>query len=83
MLDTEIELATELARKAGAILLDVYGSKFTVEMKSGKDPVTEADKRANAFLVAGLRDALGDDGSGLDDLKKELLKRVHGPAKKA
>jgi 3'(2'), 5'-bisphosphate nucleotidase len=62
MLETELEVATQLARQAGAIVLEVYGSRFDVELKGKSDPVTEADRRANAFIVDGLRKSFPGDG---------------------
>ncbi|HMI91995.1 MAG TPA: 3'(2'),5'-bisphosphate nucleotidase CysQ [Polyangiales bacterium] len=62
MLQTEIDLAAQLARQAGALVLEVYASRFDVELKGKSDPVTEADRRANAFLVAGLRERFPTDG---------------------
>jgi 3'(2'), 5'-bisphosphate nucleotidase len=62
MLETEIETAVKLAREAGALVLEVYGSQFGVELKGKSDPVTEADRRANAFIVAGLRAGFPEDG---------------------
>jgi 3'(2'), 5'-bisphosphate nucleotidase len=62
MLETEIDVAAQLARQAGALVLEVYASRFDVELKGKSDPVTEADKRANAFLVAGLRARFPGDG---------------------
>ncbi|MDH5674349.1 MAG: 3'(2'),5'-bisphosphate nucleotidase CysQ [Myxococcales bacterium] len=62
MLERELETATRLAREAGKILLEIYASDFDVDFKGARDPVTEADRRANDFLVAELRRAFPDDG---------------------
>ena len=62
MLEAELEIAVLLARQAGALVMEVYGSRFEVELKGKSDPVTEADRRANAFIVAGLRQRFPDDG---------------------
>jgi 3'(2'), 5'-bisphosphate nucleotidase len=62
MLDRELETATELARQAGQILLEVYGSDFGFDLKGGSDPVTEGDRRANEFLVRELGARFADDG---------------------
>ena len=51
MLDREIEEAARIARKAGEILMDVYATDFRVAYKAEADPVTEADTRANAYIV--------------------------------
>jgi 3'(2'), 5'-bisphosphate nucleotidase len=62
MLDQELEAAALLARQAGSILLEVYGSAFGVDWKSSTDPVTDADRRANTFLVQELRARFAGDG---------------------
>ncbi|MFP2960735.1 3'(2'),5'-bisphosphate nucleotidase CysQ [Myxococcus sp. 1LA] len=62
-LDAELDTARRIARQAGAILLEVYATPFAVHDKEGgMGPVTEADERANAFIVAALRDAFPTDG---------------------
>jgi len=43
-----------LAREAGALILEVYAQDFAVRGKADASPVTEADERAEACIVAGL-----------------------------
>ena len=43
-----------LARRAGAAVMAVYASDFSVSGKADASPVTEADVRAEAIIVAGL-----------------------------
>ena len=43
-----------LARRAGAAVMEVYASDFSVSGKADASPVTEADVRAEAIIVAGL-----------------------------
>lgn len=62
MLDHEISEAVRIAREAGKILMEVYETDFRVAYKAKSDPVTEADTRANAYIVAELRRAFPDDG---------------------
>ncbi|MCA9600823.1 MAG: 3'(2'),5'-bisphosphate nucleotidase CysQ [Myxococcales bacterium] len=62
MLETELEFATEIARDAGKILLEIYATDFGFELKGKADPVTEADQRANEFLVKKLRERFPEDG---------------------
>ena len=50
-----------MAREAGRIVLELYGTA-KVEMKGVSDPVTEADKRANAFIVERLAELFPSDG---------------------
>jgi 3'(2'), 5'-bisphosphate nucleotidase len=62
MLDREIGEAARIARKAGEILMDVYATDFRVAYKAEADPVTEADTRANAYIVSELEKAFPGDG---------------------
>ncbi len=43
-----------LARRAGATILDIYEGAFAVRDKADRTPVTEADERSEALIVAGL-----------------------------
>jgi 3'(2'), 5'-bisphosphate nucleotidase len=63
MLEHELESAATIAREAGQILLEIYATDFGVSFKGqGKgDPVTEADRRANAHIVERLRKAFPTD----------------------
>jgi 3'(2'), 5'-bisphosphate nucleotidase len=61
-LDRELEVAIDLARRAGRELLTFYGSDDAVQWKDGSEPVTAADKAANALIVEGLAIAFPDDG---------------------
>jgi 3'(2'), 5'-bisphosphate nucleotidase len=56
MTDLHVELATacRLARQAGALALEVYARDFSAQQKADRSPVTEADRRVNAFLCAEL-----------------------------
>ena len=62
MLSGEIAEAARIARAAGAILMDVYGTDFSVTYKAKADPVTEADTRANAYIVGELQKSFPGDG---------------------
>jgi 3'(2'), 5'-bisphosphate nucleotidase len=62
-LSRELSTARALAREAGRILLEVYATDFAVVEKANEGgPVTEADRRANAYLVDELRRAFPGDG---------------------
>lgn len=50
----EIDDIKEIARRAGDAILDVYGSEFSVDVKEDKSPLTEADRRSNDVIIAGL-----------------------------
>jgi len=55
-----LALAVRLAEQAGAAILAVRARGFAVEQKLDLSPVTEADRAAEAIIVAGLRAALPD-----------------------
>jgi len=62
----EIEVATDLARAAGAVLLRHYYSPFLVEQKINAlneiEEVTAADREANELIVSRLLREFPDDG---------------------
>jgi 3'(2'), 5'-bisphosphate nucleotidase len=62
----EILVATELARAAGAVLLEHYYSPFLVEQKVNAldelEEVTAADREANELIVSRLQKEFPDDG---------------------
>lgn len=51
-------LFRDLALLAGREVMTVFSSAMTVETKCDRTPVTEADRRAEAVILAGLRAAL-------------------------
>jgi len=60
-LQTELESAIRLAREAGAIIMEIYRTNFSVGYKGVEDPVTEADTRANELIVTGIHQAFPED----------------------
>lgn len=50
-----IEPVLQLARDAGAAIMQVYVQDFTVEHKDDKSPLTAADMAAHHLIVAGLQ----------------------------
>jgi 3'(2'), 5'-bisphosphate nucleotidase len=50
-----LEHALRLARSAGSAIMEVYATPFEVRDKADASPVTAADERAEAIIVAGLR----------------------------
>lgn len=54
VMEKELEVARELAREAGRILLEFYASETKVQWKGRDDPVTAADHAANDLLVREL-----------------------------
>lgn len=61
-LDDEIATLVPILRRAAEIVLAVYQTAFTVELKGPNDPVTRADREANAYLVAAIAAAFPGDG---------------------
>ena len=63
--DRELSVALELAREAGAVILDLYEGPLVIEHKSqvhDHEPVTQADKLANELIVSRLSREFPDDG---------------------
>jgi 3'(2'), 5'-bisphosphate nucleotidase len=64
--ENEIQVAAELARAAGAVLLEHYYSPFLVEQKVNAldelEEVTAADREANELIVTRLQKEFPDDG---------------------
>lgn len=49
-----LESVTEVAIEAGRLVMEVYNSDFAVNAKDDKSPVTEADVRAETYILAQL-----------------------------
>lgn len=49
---------TEIADRAGKVILEVYETDFDVRRKDDNSPVTEADERAEALILPALRSLL-------------------------
>lgn len=56
-LDTMAEFALSVAREAAAIVMRVYTTDFSVDYKGVNDPVTVADRTANAHIIERLSSA--------------------------
>ncbi|HKY36775.1 MAG TPA: inositol monophosphatase family protein [Polyangiaceae bacterium] len=50
----ELSALVRIARAASLVVMDVYSRPFAVDYKAPHDPVTEADRRANALIVEQL-----------------------------
>jgi 3'(2'), 5'-bisphosphate nucleotidase len=64
-INRELRVALELAREAGAAILDLYEGPLNIEQKADADdrePVTQADKLANEIIVERLAREFPDDG---------------------
>ncbi|HEX9544664.1 MAG TPA: 3'(2'),5'-bisphosphate nucleotidase CysQ [Pyrinomonadaceae bacterium] len=63
--DRELRIALELAREAGAAILDVYEGPLEIQQKADADdrePVTQADRIANEIIVQRLSREFSEDG---------------------
>ena len=63
--DHELRVACELARTAGAAILEHYEGPLNIKTKNYDDdvePVTQADTIANELIVSGLKAEFPDDG---------------------
>jgi 3'(2'), 5'-bisphosphate nucleotidase len=63
--DHELQIAVELARTAGAAILEHYEGPLNIEQKNYNDdaePVTQADRIANELIVSRLKREFPDDG---------------------
>ena len=49
-MSAELEVLIEIAAEAAALIREVYSSPFSVDWKAPRDPVTEADRRANQLI---------------------------------
>jgi 3'(2'), 5'-bisphosphate nucleotidase len=61
----ELRLALELAREAGAAILDIYEGPLEIEQKADagdREPVTQADRIANEIIVQRLGREFPEDG---------------------
>lgn len=79
-LSRELETAIRLAREAGAIVKTFYEVPPTVRWKDPTEPVTEADRAANAYLVKQFSQLFPQDGvlakESRDDLRRLSRDRV-------
>src|SRR5919109_1287538 len=77
-LTRELDVARGLALEAGAILLEVYATEFTVWQKpGGAGPVTDADARANELIVAALHREFPSDAVIAEESVTTVA--AHGP----
>ena len=65
MYDHELRVACELARAAGAAILQLYEGPLNIKQKNSEndlEPVTQADTIANEMIVTGLKREFPGDG---------------------
>ncbi|HEY8461088.1 MAG TPA: 3'(2'),5'-bisphosphate nucleotidase CysQ [Blastocatellia bacterium] len=71
-MEKELEVARELARDAGRILLEYYAKDTEVHWKGCDDPVTAADRAANDMLARELSRRFPDDAVLTEELPDDL-----------
>jgi 3'(2'), 5'-bisphosphate nucleotidase len=76
----ERKVALDLARQAGERIMGYYRTGLPAEQKAGDEPVTQADREADALISAGLRAAFPQDGmlteESMDDPGRFARRRV-------
>ena len=79
-LERELHTAINLAREAGVIVKTFYQVPPTVRWKDPTEPVTEADRAVNAYLVKQFAQLFPEDGvlaeESKDDLSRLQKRRV-------
>jgi 3'(2'), 5'-bisphosphate nucleotidase len=58
--DPELDALLVIAREAAALIMRVHAEGFAVELKGPNDPVTRADREANALICARLAEQFPD-----------------------
>lgn len=51
-----LDAVNKISRNAGAVIMQIYATGFTVRGKEDSSPVTEADEKAEAVILEALRD---------------------------
>lgn len=74
MYEKELQIAKELAVKAGYEIMKVYTTDFSVELKEDNSPLTEADLNANAVIVSGLENEFSDYAILSEELQDDLIR---------
>jgi 3'(2'), 5'-bisphosphate nucleotidase len=59
--DRELDTAAKIVREAAALVRGYHRKKMVIEAKAGNEPVTEADRAANALIVDRLAAAFPKD----------------------
>jgi len=87
-LQQQLEIATQIAIEAAALVRTYDGSNVNVQTKDGSEPVTEADRKASELIVAALnnefpKDAVlseeaPDDGSRLENDRVWMVDPIDG-----
>ncbi|MDX2021346.1 MAG: 3'(2'),5'-bisphosphate nucleotidase CysQ [Deltaproteobacteria bacterium] len=73
----ELQTAYNIAIAAADLVRAYRGNQINVEWKDGDEPVTEADRRANALIVAHLRAAFPGDAILSEELPDDGSRHNH------
>ncbi len=76
-LQQRLEWLSQTLREAGRIVLQYYDNGAEVEWKAPKDPVTDADRASNEFLVAALKKAFPDEAVLAEESHDDLERLAH------
>jgi myo-inositol-1(or 4)-monophosphatase len=76
---TDLAFATELAIRAGALLVSRFETVQRIDYKSAKDVVTEADHLAEALIIEGIRAAHPGDGVIAEESGEHPAGTGHAP----
>lgn len=56
-LNRELNIAKELALRAGGVILGIYSNPFEIEYKEDETPITLADRKSNELIIKGLKES--------------------------
>lgn len=60
--ERELAVVLPAVREACDLILEVYATEFSVDLKQAREPVTLADRRSNELLVSRIAEAFPADG---------------------
>ncbi len=70
-LSRELSVSLTLCQRAAEVIMAVYRTDFGVDWKSPRDPVTAADRDANALIVDALAEAFPGDAICAEEASEE------------
>jgi myo-inositol-1(or 4)-monophosphatase len=76
----DLAFATDLAREAGALLMDRYERVERVDYKSARDIVTEVDHLSEELIIAAIRERYPGDGIQAEESGDHASAEGHAPA---
>jgi len=62
MYEKELDIALNLCREAGEVVLQYYGKDVGISVKKDDSPVTQADKASNEYITSKLQELFPADG---------------------